>query len=513
MKNILNIILGKLDKLKGKKGGVILGYIAMLIHNLASFFLTPLIITFYGDSDFGIYKLVLSITSYFALADLGLSNSIVRYISEYKVKDDKTSEGKFVALILIIDTAVGAVLMFFGLVFYSFIPTIFQNSLMANEIALLQKLFFILVFNGIFSLFINLTSGIIKSYEKFAFIKYINISKTLLRVVAVLILLLSGFQIFAVVLVDAILSFIILSVTWIYCNKHLRVRLNFKLLNLDFAKNILSYSLIVFVDALAFHLFWSTDNFIIGIMMSSTAIAVYSIGTLISSLFFSFSIVVSDVLMPGVVAKVTANVSNNQLTEHMIKIGRIKLSIVSLPIIGFIFLGKSFITFWVGLDYIQAYYVSLLVIIPSMLAGICDVGLYVMWAKNRHKIKSIFSMVISIINIILSVVLVKSYGIIGAAIGTSFAYFVGYNIFNNIYFHKALGLDMKKFFKDVFSKIWITLAGTAFFAHLVTINGSTSIFMFFMQVILITLIYFSLLWFLSLNNNEKIMIKSVIPFM
>lgn len=496
--------------MKGKKAGVILGFVSMFLQNIASFFLTPLMISIFGNGQFGIYKLVLSITAYFALADFGISNSVVRFVSEYRSNNDKETEGKFVSLILLIDICVGLLIIFLSFIFYYFIPPVFSNSLSVEEIELLQGLFWLLVFNGIFNLFSNLTNGIIKSYEKFALLKIVNIFKTVIRTIAIVVLLLSGSSVFSVVFLDTVISFFIFVWTFVYCIYKLNIRpAGYRTIDLSLLKKISSYSIIVFIDAVAFHLFWSADNIIIGILMSSSAVAIYSIGTLISSLFFLFSIVISDVLMPEIVLKVTKNISNEMMTEHMIKIGRIKLAILALPVIGFSFLGKSFINLWVGPYYLDAYYVALVVIIPSTLSGICDVGLYVMWAKNKHKIKSFVSMIISLVNIVISVVLVKKYGIIGAAAGTAFAFIAGYNIFNNIYFHKVLGLDIFRFFINTFRKIWITLIATIVFAFFLTRNPVDSWFFLMTFSALIAIVYIIFLFSTGLNVKEKRMVSDI----
>ena len=127
--------------MSNKKAGVILGYIAMAVNNLSSFFLTPLMLMVFGTSEFGVYKLALSITSYFALADLGLSNAVVRYISEYRANKDKESESKFVGLVVFIDLIIGGVLLVLGVLFYYLIPQIFKSSFSIAEVILLKKVF------------------------------------------------------------------------------------------------------------------------------------------------------------------------------------------------------------------------------------------------------------------------------------------------------------------------------------------------------------------------------------
>jgi O-antigen/teichoic acid export membrane protein len=489
--------------MSSKKSGVILGYIAMVVSNVSSFFLTPLMIAVFGTSEFGVYKLVLSFTSYFALADLGLSNAIVRYVSEYRTNNDKKSESKFIGLVMLIDLSMGAFLLACGVAFYYYIPTIFNSSFSLSEIDLLKNMFFLVVASGILTLFVNLAGGILKSYEKFAILKTVNIIKTLVRVGVITILLLLDFHAFEIVLIDTLLMLSVFLYTSFYCIKQLNVRPALRNLDLNYSKEILSYSLIVFVDAVAFHFFWAADSFIIGVYISSAAIAVYSIGTLLSSLFFAVSIVISDVLMPDIVKQVTSGADDKQLTDHMIKIGRIKFIILALPTLGFILVGNTFISLWVGTEFSMAYWVAIITLVPQMIAALTDVAQYIMWAKNKHKIKSFVSMAICIINIILTIFLVQKYGIIGAAISTCVAFVSGYIIFNSVFFHKVLNLNMIRFIKETFHKIWFGFAIATVLAFLISMYSASNWFSFILQCILITLTYTVSMWFFGFNNYEK----------
>lgn len=489
--------------MSSKKAAVILGYLAMAITNISSFFLTPLMLAVFGTSEFGVYKLVLTFTSYFALADLGLSNAIVRYVSEYRANNDKYSESKFIGLVAFIDLLMGGLLLLGGIIFYNYIPEIFQSSFNQNEIVLLKDLFFLVVISGIMTLFVNLASGILNSYEKFSVVKAMNIAKTLVRVGLIVLLLILEFKSFEIVLVDTVLMILIFIFSWYYCIKELNIKPILSSVSSEFSKKILNYSLVVFVDAIAFHFFWAADTFIIGIYISSAAIAIYSIGTLLSSLFFAFSIVISEVLMPDIVKKVASGSNNEELTDHMIKIGRIKFIVLALPTLGFVFLGQQFINLWVGKEFHDAYLVAILILIPQMIAALADVGLYVMWAKSKHKVKSFVSLGICIINIFLTIFLVQKYGILGAAISTCLAYIAGYVIFNSVYFHKVLHLNMLRFIKETFHKIWIGFLIAIIGAFLISIYTVTNWYLLGLQCIAITAVYVLSLWFFGFNWYEK----------
>ncbi|MCF6182103.1 oligosaccharide flippase family protein [Lutibacter sp.] len=495
--------------MSNKKVGVVLGYIAMIVNNAFSFFLTPLMLMVFGTNEFGVYKLALSITSYFALADLGLNNAIVRYVAEYRTNKDKESESKFVGFVAFIFLIIGGIVLLLGSIIYSYIPQIFENSFSITEINLLKKLFFLIAITGTVMLYVNLALGLLKTYEKFAVINIIKIVKTFVRTGLIVILLLSGYKSFEIVLVDTIVMVLVFIFTSYYCLKILNVTINFKGFNIRYSKKIFSYSIIVFVDAVAFHFLMAVDSFVIGIYISSKAIAIYAIGTLLSSLFFSFSIIISEVLMPSVVSQVTQGASNTELTNYAIKIARIKSILLSLPIIGFVFFGKQFINLWVGPEFWIAYYIALLVLIPQMISALMDVPLYIMWAKNKHKIKSFVSLGISILNVVLTVVLVKKYGIIGAAYSTCFALLSVYLIFNSILYHKILKLDMIRFIKETFSnKLWLGLMIASLLAYLISLFEIKGWLMLIFQFVIVTIVYIISIWFFGMNSSEKLLVTS-----
>jgi hypothetical protein len=50
---------------------------------------------------------------------------------------------------------------------------------------------------------------------------------------------------------------------------------------------------------------------------------------------------------------------------------------------------------------------------------------------------------------LLSIILANAYGTVGAALGTSFSFIAGDIIVMNLYYHYKVGLNIKKFFKEL----------------------------------------------------------------
>ena len=57
-----------------------------------SFFLMPFLIHALGDRWYGMWALIGSITSYYALLDLGLTSAVNRFLTQAVARDDETGQ-------------------------------------------------------------------------------------------------------------------------------------------------------------------------------------------------------------------------------------------------------------------------------------------------------------------------------------------------------------------------------------------------------------------------------------
>ena len=116
-----------------------------------------------------------------------------------------------------------------------------------------------------------------------------------------------------------------------------------------------------------------------------------------------------------------------------------------LILAGFTVFGRFFIKLWVGDDYMDAYYIILLLIGPAIIPLTQNIGISIIQAKNKHQFRSI----IYIINIAISIPLAMRYGGIGAAIGTALANIAGQIITMNIFYWKKIHIDIPRYWKNM----------------------------------------------------------------
>jgi O-antigen/teichoic acid export membrane protein len=96
-------------------------------------------------------------------------------------------------------------------------------------------------------------------------------------------------------------------------------------------------------------------------------------------------------------------------------------SFISFPICAvLVILGKSLIEVWVGGKYVaQSYPVLLLMALPSTLMMAQSASIRVLFGMAKHKTLAIVTTSEGVLNILLSILLVRPYGIVGDAVGTA----------------------------------------------------------------------------------------------
>ena len=205
------------------------------------------------------------------------------------------------------------------------------------------------------------------------------------------------------VTISTLLSVAVLVINAYYCRKELKVKFTYKGLQLSLLKEMWFFTFFIFLNQIIDQVNWSVDKFLLGRLTGTIAVAIYSVGGQINSMYLQFSTSVSNVFVPQVNRVVAESGSDDELSHIFIKVGRVQFMIMALILTGFIYFGKPFIRHWAGYGYDDAYYVTLLLIIPVTIPLIQNIGIEIQRAKNKHKARSIVYFVIAVANILISI--------------------------------------------------------------------------------------------------------------
>lgn len=492
------------------KAGAVLSYVLIGLNVLIGLLYTPFLLRMLGQSEYGLYSLAASVIAYLTVLDLGFGNAIIRYTAKFRA-EGKTEEqyemfGMFFLLYLVIS------LVAFGLAIFLAFNTdvIFSAKMTATEVARLRIILILMAFNLAFTLPMSIWGSIITAYEDFVFQKLINIARTILNPLIMIVLLYMGYKAIALVVVTTICNVLTLCINQIYCKRKLHIKLYFRKFKWGFLKEVSIYSFWIFLNAIMDRLYWSTGQFVLGIYKGTASVAIYAVAIQLKDMFFMFSTAISSVFLPRVTSMVTKGASEKELTDLFIKTGRIQYLIMAFVLVAFILFGQSFISLWAGHSYLGAYSISLLFFIASMIPLIQNLGITILMARNQMKFRSIVYVIIAIGSVFLSIPLAKTYDGIGCAIATSLALLLGQGLIMNLYYRYIIHLDIGRFWREI-GKMSIApiLVGGLGYVILRQIEMD-NLYMFLLSTMIFCIIYFIVVWRIGMNAYERNLFKAPI---
>jgi len=494
-----------------RRFGAALGLVGVFASILVGLLLTPIMLKYLNKSEFGLYQLIGAFVGYFALMDFGISGTLSRHIAKYQAEGDKIQQDNLFSMCMIIYFVIGILLLGIGYGIYQNLSRIFEHSLTLQELSQ-AKIMFIIVLGSIFATVLGRAyMGAISGCERFIFPRVVGIAAMLFRIGAILAILLCGKRAIGVVFGEAVISLLILTLNFAYARFVLKIRFKLHYWDWQIFTEVMSFAFWLFLAALVLQINFRLGRIILGIMTSTSLVAVYAIAMQINTLYNALPTAISQVFLPKATRLVVNNASGEELTRFMIGPSRYQLMLLGGVLSGYLLFGRQFITLWAGPDYIDAWTVGLLVLIPVTIPLYQNVVLKILQAKSLLRTRSLINLVLAVINAIISIFLVRAYGLLGPAIGTGFVLLIGHGIILNLYYHYGVGLNMLLFFRESNKKIFpVIIFSLTLGIVLIYLSLGNGWFGLIVQGSLFLIIYVSLMWFYGMNDNERTFFKSIL---
>lgn len=489
-----------------RKIGIILSYFNIIIQTVINFIYVPLLLYYMGQSEYGLYQLMGSIIAYFSIMDFGLTSATIRTYIKYKIDNNFKRVENFLAMTQRIYIGICGVAIVVGIVLYNFIEEIFANSLTDTEIIDAKYIFLLLLLNIIITFLGMVYRSVITANEKFLFMKGIETIQLILQPFAVILVMQVSPTAFAMVCVITIMNLILTILRVYYCYKRLNLRMHYYYWDKIAFNEMKILALSVFIVTIVDQIFWKTNQIILGIINGTAVVAVYSIASLIYMNYMVLSTTISGIYLPKINKMVATRFSDEELSNEFLKIGRMQYYLLALVLSGFIIFGKEFIVLWTNKSFIDAYYITIIIIVPFTINLIQNIGNCIMQAKNVYNFRAYVYLGVGIFNLILAIPFAKFYGAIGCALVSGFALFMSNGLIMNWYFKKYLNIDINKFWRQIF-KITVSVVLCAVIGMLLNyVLGIGNIIILIIKLLVYTVIYLIIMWTTSFNKDEKMII-------
>lgn len=488
------------------KAGVILGYANFAVKMVIQLAYVPILLRLLGQNEYGVYQLVASVISYLSLLNFGFGGSYLRFYAIFKgdKKKEDTLNGTFLSVFLFF-----AVIAFgVGMLMTWNTELLLGDKLLHSEIKLAQVLMFIMAINMALSFPISVFSSIVTSRECFIFQRVVELLKSIFNPFLVIIALLMGYGSIGLVCVATLLTIAGAVANIWYVLKKIKAGFIFTSIDKGLIKEVGVFSFFLFLNSIIDQINWNVDKFLLGRFVGAASIAIYSVGAQINNIYIQITDMIATVMAPRVNI-ITASEKNPlpKLSNLWIKVGRLQTILVLGILAGFSVFGKEFINLWAGPEYMESYYVTLLLIAPISIPLCQTLGVDIQRALNKHKYRSIVYACVAIGNLIISIPLIKNFGAVGAAAGTMVALIVGNVIIMNIMYDKLIGLDVRGFWKQVCKLVPSVIPAIIVSILLNNVIRIDSWGLLIVGCSIFGLVYFICLNIYGFNKEEKAMVN------
>jgi O-antigen/teichoic acid export membrane protein len=452
-----------MDSKKQIKNGAIISYIAIITNIVASFLYTPWMVNSIGKSNYGLYTLAVSLISIF-LMDFGIGSVVTRFASKYRVENDTNSINNLLGIVSRLFLIIDSVILIVLTIIYFYLGDIYIG-LEAAELQQFRILYIIIASFSVISFPFTILSGIFNAYEYFVQLKLCDLLQKLFTIALIVFALLQGYGVITMVLINTISGLAVIAVKLVILKQKTPIKVNFRCKNKVLLKEMLNFSLWITIISIAQRLTYNIAPSILGIVSSSSEIALYSPASALAGYFYTFAIAIDGLFLPTIYRKIAEKREQDILTI-MIKIGRIQMTILGLIFVGLVCIGNEFITLWMGKDYMKSYGCTVVLILPALFEYSQQIARLTIVAENKVKYQAIGLISTSILNIPISMLLSYYYGAFGVSLAICITGFLNL-IYMNLIYYKVLKFNMLKFYQSCYFKMVIPIGITLALAFVI----------------------------------------------
>jgi O-antigen/teichoic acid export membrane protein len=470
-----------------------------------TFFLTPFVIHSLGDRMYGFWVLVGTFIGYYGLLDFGLSNAIGRHISRTIGSKNQEECNRVFNTGLALYLCIGFLALLVTIVIVGIAYLFIKNP---DDLLTFRTVILILGVHTAIEIPIRVFQGLLNANLRFNILSYITLINLFIRTTLIVFALTQGYRLIGMALAIFLAS-IIPNILYVHfaIKSSPYIRLKAKSISKKTSKTLFSYSFFVFVLQIAGRLRFQTDAFVITAFVGLSSVAHYNIASVLIRYF--------DVLMGRIMGVLTPYFSQldgandyEELKKKFFIATKLSVCISTFVGFGFVFWGKPFIQRWVGAEYLDAFPVLAILVSGVIFSFWQTPSITVLYGTSKHQVLAIVAVIEGLANLLISLLLVKTYGLIGVAAGTSIPLIINKGIFQPIYICRVLSISYLKYTRELIKYITRSLVALII-PSLISIQFISADYRSLVCFSIVSAFcYLSGIWLLILTDEEKNEIKA-----
>jgi len=478
-------------------------WIVLVINTVVGFVLTPVILHHIGKDGYGLWTLVSSVVGYYGLLRMGVGSAIMRYVSLNDGRRDPIAVNGTFSTAMGIYIAVAIVLVALSFAISRPLAGYFDQG---DDFRVL------LIYLGIAAA-LNCPSAVLeatlRSRERFVAANIVMTVVTLVRGVGLSAVLLAGYKLAAmaaVILVTSGVELVVMCMIFrIYCRD---IRLGVSDISAAHIKSLLSFGIMAAVLSGAIMLRFQYDRIIIGKILSLETLGIYSVMATLLVNFRNIMRATSRVLNPRF-SFLDGRGDVRSSTELFLRSSKMSAVLSSGICLLFMLAGPGFIRLWVGRGFESSYPLLMILSVAYMIGQSQTASTALLAGFGKQTILAVLTFAEAVLSIVLSIMLAKTYGLIGIAWGAAIPMLVFQGVVMPLYMCRYMEIPFISYYWQCLAGPWIL---TLSVLGVVNIFGApvqvASWFELIAMCIVVGFAYGLLSYQILLDNSEKVLVVS-----
>jgi len=381
-----------------------------------TFYLSPYMVRMLGDAQFGSWNILISLTGYMGLVDLGVRSATVKYAAEYWTKKEYeklTSQfySSFLSLVL-----GGSFLLIAALAIRNHLAPWLHISgplVVPFTAAVLPSALAV-----VFSIGNGLIGGYVAGAGRYDILNLAGAITLSLRTGGIVFVLSRGGGLPQLAWVVAIVAVLSCPISFSMLRALIpSLRFSTGCLSLQSWLQVVRYGVFAFLSQVAARISQETGNLIVGVGVSTTATAYYAIGLSLAGYLKTFTASAAIVAIP--LTSGMAALKDMAGTWRVTILGtRFAIGFALCGLVTFSFLGRDFLLIWLGERFAANTWPTCFVLLLALVFTSAQQFSYAMlFGRGKAKFPSFALVGSALANVLLGIFLVQRMGAIGVAIG------------------------------------------------------------------------------------------------
>jgi O-antigen/teichoic acid export membrane protein len=379
-------------------------------------FLTPFLVRVLGDTQYGLFVLIGSFATQGALLDFGISPAVVKHVAETHATGEYQRGRHIIATAFLLYCVLGLVVLLVSAVLAPFFPNLFNIPPAFRAVTIIG--FLLMGLNLAISIPMMLPEAILLGSHRYVQFQTLMLFAALLAAAGTVSVLLAGGGIIALFAVGVFTS-IVPQVVGVLLARRLEpeLKLGWRGSRRDLIRPLLSHSVLNFIIQIAYNVQTQIDEIVIGVFLPISSVGAYYVARRVSAVPQMISQPILAAFLP---LASQFNAQNDEAgLRQLYLIGTRAILAVCIPLlILVVILAGPLLELWVGAKFAASAPVVVILAVASVLEVGYWPGRIILQGIGQQQDLAKASVCVAIANFVLSIILVRYYGVAGVALGT-----------------------------------------------------------------------------------------------